>query len=101
MNRGLVFLLAGIAALVVRSAPARAEPPADDLRALAPDPDPNFQINTTLSGRRYSISDNPGVPDTSGNQETLSMAIVAYGTPLHDDDGSGLTPFVALCAVAE
>jgi hypothetical protein len=94
MNPSPMPLLAAIAALVVSGAPARAEPPPDDTVALAPNPDPNFQVNTALSGRRYSISDTPEVPNTSGSQETLSMAIVAFGTPLHDDDSPySLQPF--------
>jgi hypothetical protein len=85
MARGSVALLAGIAALVVRGLPARAEP-SDDARAVGADQDPNFQFNGTMTGTLYSISPPPGIPRTSGNQETLSMNLIAFETPLHDDD---------------
>jgi hypothetical protein len=85
MTRGSVALLAGIALFVVRGAPAQAET-ADDVRAAAADPEPNFEVDGTLSGTHYSISQPAGVPGTSGNQETLSMNLTAFETPLHDDD---------------
>jgi hypothetical protein len=95
MNRGRVSLLTALATLALHAAAARAEPPVDDLQVVPPDPDPNFQVNTSLSGRRYSISDSPGVPDTSGSQEALSMTVIAYGTPLHDDESPySLQPFM-------
>jgi hypothetical protein len=85
MTRGSVALLVGIAALVVRGAPARAET-ADDVRTVASDHDPNFQVNGTVSGTIYSILNPPGTPGTSGNRETLSMNLIAFETPLHNDD---------------
>jgi len=85
MTRGWLALLAGSAAFVVRGAPARAET-VDDVRAAAADPEPNFEVDGALTGTHYSISQPAGVPGTSGNQETLSMNLTAFATPLHDDD---------------
>jgi hypothetical protein len=85
MTRGWLALLAGSAAFVVRGAPARAET-VNDVRAAAADPEPNFEVDGALTGTHYSISQPAGVPGTSGNQETLSMNLTAFATPLHDDD---------------
>jgi hypothetical protein len=85
MTRGSVALLAGIAAFAVRGVPAQAET-ADDVRAVAAEQEPNFEVDGALTGTRYSISQPAGVPGTSGNRETLSMNLTAFETPLHDDD---------------
>jgi hypothetical protein len=85
MTRGWVALLAGLAALVVRGAPARAQT-ADDVRAVAADQDPNFEVQGTASGTHYALSPPPGTPGTSGNREGLSMNLIAFQRPLRDDD---------------
>ena len=85
MTRGWVALLAGLAALVVRGAPARAQT-AEDVQAVAADQDPNFEVQGTVSGTHYSISPPPGTLGTSGNREGLSMNLIAFQRPLQDDD---------------
>jgi hypothetical protein len=79
-------LLVAAATLVAPAAHAQDEPPAAELQNVVPDQDPNFQVNSSLSATRYSLSYSPAGPDTSGNRETLSMEMIAFGAPLHDDD---------------
>jgi hypothetical protein len=79
-------LLATAATLVAAAAHAQDAPPAAELQSAGPDQEPNFQVNSTLSGTRYALSYSPGGPDTSGNREALSMEMIAFGAPLHDDD---------------
>ena len=79
-------LLVTAATLVAAAAHAQGEPPAAELQSAGPDQEPNFQVNSSVSGTRYALSSNPGVPGTGGNQETLSMEVIAFGAPLHDDD---------------
>jgi len=86
MHRVWRGLLVAVATLVAPAAHAQDEPPAAGLQSAGPDREPNFQVNSSLSGTRYSLSNIPGVPTTSGNQETLSMELIAFGAPLHDDD---------------
>ena len=86
MHRVGGALLATAATLVAAAAHAQGEPPAAELQNAGPDQEPNFQVNSSLSGTRYSLSNSPGVPGTSGNQETLSMEMIVFGAPLHDDD---------------
>jgi hypothetical protein len=80
------LILATAATLVAAAAHAQGEPPAPELQSAGPDQEPNFQVDSSLSGTRYAISPRPGGLSTSGNQETLSMEIIAFGAPLHDDD---------------
>jgi hypothetical protein len=103
-KRGVVAFLAGCAVLAVRGAAARAEvviegqevPPAGAVGStLGPDQDPNFEVDTSLAVSRYAISYPPGVPGTTGTQEGLSMTVVAFATPLHDDDSPySMQPFL-------
>ena len=86
MHRVAGGLLATAAALIVAAAHAQDAPPAAELQSPVPEQEPNFQVNSSLSGTRYSLSYSPGGPSTSGNQEALSMEIIAFGAPLHDDD---------------
>ncbi len=79
-------LLIAAATLVVAAAHAQDEPPTAEPQNVAPDQDPNFQVNSSLSGGRYSLSYGPGGPSTSGDQATLSMGMIVFGAPLHDDD---------------
>ena len=72
--------------LVAAAAHAQDEPVVAELQNVGPDQDPNFQVNSSLSGTQYSLSNIPGVPDTSGDRATLSMELIAFGAPLHDDD---------------
>ena len=85
MIRRLATLLTGIATLTVGGVSPKADT-SDDLRFVAPDSDTAFEVHGSLSGTHYSISDQPARPDTSGNSEALSMNLIAFGTPLHDDD---------------
>ena len=99
MSRRRVAFLAGVATLVVRGASAQAqdeppEAPAAGVQAVGLDQDPNFQVDTTVTATRYSLSYPPGVPGTTGSQETLSTTVVAFATPLQDDDAPyTLQPF--------
>ena len=79
-------LLATAATLVAAAAHAQGEPTAAEFQSAGPGQEPNFQVNSSLSGTRYSLSNGPGLPSASGNQETLSMEMIAFGAPLHDDD---------------
>jgi hypothetical protein len=94
MDRCIVALLAGFAALVVRGTPAEAEPPAGEVQSIGLDEAPNFQVDTIASGGWYSLSYPPSVPSTSGNSESLSMNVIAFQAPLRDDDSPySLQPF--------
>ena len=79
-------LLATAATLVTAAAHAQDEPPAAEPQNVGPDQDPNFQVNSSVSGKRYALSNTTGGPSTSGGQGTLSMELIAFGAPLHDDD---------------
>jgi len=88
-------LLAGVATLIARTAHGQADPPAAEAPGVVADQDPNFQVDSSLSGRWYSLSNTPGVPNTSGHQEQLSMELIAFATPLRDDDSPySLQPFM-------
>src|SRR5437868_10506115 len=95
MHRGWGGLLVAAATLVAHAVHAQDEPPVAEAQNVAPDQEANFQVNSSLSGTRYSLSNTTGGPGTSGDQATLAMELIAFGAPLHDDDSPyGLQPFM-------
>jgi hypothetical protein len=95
MNRRFAAWLVAAAALAARGARAQTEPPAAEAETVSADEEPNYELDSALSGTWYSLSYPPGVPPTSGNQETLSLNVIAFQTPLRDDDSPySLQPFM-------
>ncbi|HVZ73654.1 MAG TPA: hypothetical protein VHJ20_14845 [Polyangia bacterium] len=64
--------------------------------SLAAEPDPSWQVNTSFSGRRYSLDYTAPTPSsTSGTGEAVGLEVTRFFAPLHDDGAPySLEPFL-------
>lgn len=97
MRRFVRLVVAG--AILLVAVPAVAGGAAADA-TLGEDPgarnsDPECQLDTTLSGRAYSIQNVVPSPEVHGTAEQLSLETVDFLVPLHDDGAPySLRPFL-------
>jgi hypothetical protein len=65
------------------------------LDRLAPEPDPSWQIDTTLSARKYSLQYAEASPSTYGTGMDLDVDLIRFMAPLRDDGAPySLQPFL-------
>jgi len=65
------------------------------LADIARERDAIWQVNTTVSGRMYSIDQASPSPSTDGMAEGLDLTLIKFVTPLHDDGAPySLEPFL-------
>lgn len=59
------------------------------------DPDPSMQVNTSLSGSRYSLQSTSPTPSTYGTTQDLTFSLTRFLAPLRDDGAPySLRPFL-------
>jgi hypothetical protein len=84
----------GALALLALSAVARAaDDPEDAGHSRAPDP--SWQLDSSVSGRKYSIQSVAPGPSVGGTAEQLGLTLVSFQAPLQDDGSPySLEPFL-------